>query len=299
MKTEVLKDKTGELAFTPYQNNQPAVASSATVILYKSGGETLQASTNATISAAGKISYSLTSTHTADLGENYSAKWTYTIGGVEYYETMLFDVVRNKLGIAIVDEDLLIEQRDILERSDNFRGMVDSASSTTVVDADLKMFTDDYWNGGLAQVFAGSAVTTRQLRKITDFVQSTGTITVNATWGTTPDSTYKYILYKGFEDKIQRAFDLMMIDVRAKGYRPALIIESRDLAIPHIKKSLAVICADYMTQPDDKWDVLSKRYNAEYKEYLGLVKFQYDIDEDGNISGYEKDQSFTQIRMKR
>jgi len=212
---------------------------------------------------------------------------------------MLFDVVLNRLGIAIVDEDLLVEQRDILERSDNFRGIVDSATGTTVVDADLKMFADDYWNGGLAQVYAGSAVTTRQFRKIADFVQSSGTITVSASWGTTPDTNYRYILYKGFEDKIQRAFDLMMIDVQGKGYRPALILESRELAIPHIKKTLALICADYMVQVGDKWDVLSQRYKNEYRETFDLIKFQYDIDEDGNISGFEKDQNFGQTRMRR
>jgi len=299
MKTEVLKGKTGELAFTPYQNNQPAVASAATVILYKPGGAVLQSSANATIAASGKISYALTSTHTADLGENYVAKWTYTVSGSEFYETMLFDVVLNRLGIAIVDEDLLIEQRDILERSDNFRGVVDSASSTTVVDADLKMFVDDYWNGGLAQVYAGSAVTTRQLRRVTDFVQSTGTITVSASWGSTPDNTYRYIIYKGFEDKIQRAFDLMMVDVCSKGYRPSLIIESRELAIPHIKKALALICADYMTQPGDKWDVLSQRYAKEYREMLDLVKFQYDKNEDGLITGSEEDNDMGQVRMRR
>lgn len=300
MKTEVLKGKVGELNFIPYQNNQPAIASSASVILKKPSGDLLQASASATIdNASGKISYALTPTHTEELGENYSALWTYTVGGVDFYETMLFDVVLNKLGISIVDDDILVEQRDVLERSDNFRGIVASSSSSTLVCNDLKIFPDNYWNGGLIQVYAGSSVTTRQLRKVTNFVQSTATITISSTWGTNPDANYRFIVYKGFEEKIQRAFDEMMVDVIARGYRPALILESRELSIPHIKKTLSIICLDYMTAPNDKWDVLAQRYESQYRQAFDKIRFQYDMNEDGKISASERNQDMGQSRLKR
>lgn len=300
MKQEILKDKTQTLYMTPFINNRAAVASSATVNITKPGGEVLVSAGTGTIDGTtGEVSYAFSSTLNNTLGENFQAQWTYVVSGTTYYHTSLFDVVLNQLAISVIDEDLLDEQSDILQRNESVSGIVDSATSTTIVDSELKAFVNDYWNGGKVKVIA-TATGVEQVRTVSDFVQSTGTITVDAAFGATPDTTYNYSVNRGFQNKIAAAFDEVMIDVRARGYRPALILESSDLRIPTIKKALAIICRDYATAPDDKWFVLSKEYDEQYKDIFSKIVFQYDRNESGYIGkDYEKDQDIGSVRMRR
>ena len=298
-KQECLKDVASTISFTPYMNNQAVVASSATINILTPGGAELVATTTATVSAAGLIYYSISATNTATLGENYVAKWTYVVSGTTYYHRQLFDVVRCILAIPITDQDLLDEQVDILTKNESFSGAVDSAASTTIVDADLKNYADDYWNGGTVTAVNPAAGGATQIRNITDFVSSSGTVTVGVAWGTTPDNTYKYTLRRGFQKKIRRAFEEICYEIHARGNRPALILESSELFIPMVKKSLALICKDYMKEPGDKWDVLTQKYDAEYQAYMSKLVLQYDIDESGYISGQEKDKNIGNVRLKR
>lgn len=298
-KQEILLDKAGTISFTPYQNNQVAVASSATIEVRKPGGETIVAAgTSATVSAAGVISYSLSAGNSDELGENYKAIFAYVISGVTYYATLLYDVVRNKLDITVTDQDLLNEQADIMTRNEAFSGTVDSSSNTTLVDADLKNYADDYWNGGTVEATKTSDGT-KQIRNVTDFVSSTGTLTVGVAWGTNPDTGYRFVVRRGFLRKIELAFDEILYELRGRGNRPALILESSELHLPHVKKALYLICRDYMKEPGDKWDELSKRYDQEYNDAMQKLRLQYDMDEDGVISGNEVNKDITQTRMRR
>ena len=256
MKQDLLKGKTGTLSITPYLNNRPAVASSAAVIVLDKGGATLVTGYGSVNATTGEITYSLDSAYTAQIGENFQIQWTYTIAGTVYYQSSLFDIVRNRLSIPVVDDDLLNEQSDIMDGAEQFSGIVDSAASATLVDSDLKNYADDYWNGGKVSVI-NPATGVKQTRDITDFVQSTGTITVGSAWATTPDSTYTFEAKRGFARKIESAFEEMLIDVRSKGFRPALILESGELKVPLIKKALAMICRDFIVSPDDKWSKLA------------------------------------------
>jgi hypothetical protein len=300
MKQELLQNITGTLSITPYRNNRPAISSSATVEVLNNGGSVLVASgTTASVnSTTGEITYSLLAANTSQLGENYQIKWTYIISSVTYYQSSLFDIVKCKLSIPVVDEDLLNEQSDIMDGSESFSGAVDSAASTTLVDSDLKNYADDYWNGGKVAVINPSTGL-KQVRDVTDYVQSTGTLTVGVAWATTPDSTYTFEVKRGFAKKIEAAFEEVLVDVRNKGFRPALILDSGELKIPLIKKALAMICRDFITAPDDKWTALASSYEAQYLDTFQKVKLQYDEDESGNVADTEKDQDVGNIRMRR
>lgn len=298
-KQECLKDVASTISFTPYINNQPAISSSATITILRPGGETLVASTAATVNGTtGLISYQISAANTATLGENYVANWTFTVSSVVYYQKQLFDVVRSILSIPIIDSDLTREQSDIMLKNESFAGAVDSASTTTIVDDELKSYADDYWNGGVCEVTLASSAS-KQSRNITDFAQSTGTVTVGVPFGTTPTSSYRYILRRGFQKKIERAFEELKYEIFSRGNRCALILESAEIKLPLIKKSLALICSDYMKEPDDKWDILAKRYEAEYQNYMSKLVLQYDTDESGYISGSEKNKSLGNLRLKR
>jgi hypothetical protein len=299
VKQELLKDKAGTLRFTPYIDNRAAIASSATVVLKKPGGESLQASTAATVNGTtGEITYSLSSTLTATLDENYIAEWTYTVSGTVYTYASLFDVVLHKLAITVIDEDLINEQSDILELGEAFEGVVDSSTGSTLVDDDLKQFENDRFNNGRVDVI-NTANGARQIRTVTDFVSSTGTLTVTPDWGTNPDTTYSYVVRRSFKTKIEKAFNEIMEDIRARGNRPALIMESHDLHIVTVKKSLSMICKDQIATAEDKWHTLYKIYEGEYKDSMSKMVFQYDVDESGSIDGNDEKDQYPSLRFRR
>lgn len=299
MKQELLKDQSGTLYFTPYVDNLAGVASSATVTVSKPDGTAVVTSQSCTVdSTTGEISYTLTSGYVDELGENWKADFTYTIGGVTYYQTILFDVVLHKLAITVVDSDIYKEQSEFREKGESVSGSVTSATSTTLVDTNLKMYLDNHWNGSEVTV-QNPSTGVEQTRQVTDFAQSTGTLTVSPAWATTPDSTYQYIIRRGYQKKIETAFEEMMFDIRAKGYRPALILESSELHVPNVKKTLALICRDMIQAPEDKYDMLSKHYEEQYKGYMDRLVLQYDTDESGTIEGAERNKDISNYRLKR
>ena len=302
MKQEILKASTESLKFTPpWTANRPTIASSATVVLKDPGGTTIQASVAVTAinATTGELSYTLTTTHTATLNENYVAQWTYVVSAVSYFETTLFDVVLHRLSQLTTDEDLYTLQGDIRAKNENSLGDVGSATSSTLVDTNvLKNYADDYFNNGVVEAMNPSTGAV-QRRTVTDFVNSTGTLSVTPNWSTTPDTTYKYIVYKPYRVKLDFAWDLVMDDIRAKGFRPALIIGSSDIKHIHAFKTLELICTDFIKAKDDLWDMLSIRYAEKYVEAFGKLRFQYDVDESGAISDGEQNQSPSGLKMVR
>lgn len=60
--------------------------------LYPYGEVPFALTTSATVKGY-KLTYALSADETADIAENYRAEWVYTIGGVEYLEDQLWDVV--------------------------------------------------------------------------------------------------------------------------------------------------------------------------------------------------------------
>lgn len=304
MKQEILKASAETLRFTPaYIDNRPTIASSATVVLKKPGGETLQASTAVTAinSVTGELTYTLTTTHTATLDENYVAEWSYVVSAVTYKETTLWDVVLHRLSQLLTDEDLYALQSDLRAKNENVGGTVGSAASGTLVDTNqLKNYPDDYFNNGVVEAMNPSTGAV-QRRTVTDFVQSTGTLSVTPNWTTTPDSTYRYVVYKSFRVKMTFAWEMVMTDVKAKGFRPALLMQSDILKPLHAFKTLELVCMDFMKtgEQDDVWSKLADKYAAMYNDAFGKVLFQYDEDEDGTINDAEQDKPVGGLKMLR
>ena len=90
-----------------------------------------------------------------------------------------------------------------------------------------------------------------------------------------------------------------MNDVRSKGFRPALIINSSDLKHIHAFKTLELIAMDFRKTKDDIWDLLFQGYQEKYSETFGKILFQYDVDESGVISGGEENKSPSGLKMVR
>ena len=298
MKQEFLKGKADTIRMTVYEDNRAIVPTSATIILYKPGGSELQASTAASVNATtGELTYSLTGTHTATLGENYKAAWTYVVGGTNYYEEQLFDVVLSVLSIPITDNDLFNELESLRDVNVQLTGMAASATSSTLVDTANRKEADNYWTGGVVEILNGTGE--GQIRDITDFVQSTSTISVSPDWATNPDTTSAYKVVRGFTKKIEQAFEKLTSMLYNKGQRHALIIESSQVKIPMIYLTVHFICLDLMNEEGDRWDRLANRYWDLFTTEYGNLKLDYDADESGTITGDETQSDRTALRMLR
>ncbi len=71
-------------------------------------------------------------------------------------------------------------------------GSTSSLTDTTMLQS-AEAYGDDYWNGGYARIVTGAAAGT--IRNITDYVASTGVVTVSPNW-TSPSSSADYELWK-------------------------------------------------------------------------------------------------------
>lgn len=298
MKQEFLKGKADTIRLTVYQDNRPIVPTSANITLYKTGGSELQASTSVSIdSTTGEMTYSLTSTHTATLGLNYKAEWAYVVSGTTYYEEQLFDVVLSRLSIPITDDDLFNELESLRDANITMTGKATGSASGTLIDTAKRKEPDYYWTGGTIEILNGTGE--GQVRDISDFVQSTSTISVSPNWTTTPDTTSVYKITRGFTKKISQCFDKVAQSIYNKGNRAALIIESSQIKVVLIYITVHFICLDLMQSEGDKWDTLSKKYWDLYTDEFGMMKLDYDADESGTITDDETQSDRTAIRIFR
>jgi hypothetical protein len=298
MKQEFLKDRTDTIRMTDYENNRPRIPSAALITLFTPTGGTLQAQTAASVnSTTGEMTYSITATHSATLGLNYRALWQYVIDGVTYYEEQLFDIVRSRLSIPITDDDLYDELNSLRKTNVQKIGQATSATSTTLVDTANLKEDDDYWTGGRIEILAGTGV--NQVRDITDFMQSSATLTVSPAWTTTPNTTSDFRVVRSFTKQIQQSFIKLTTMIYNKGQRHALILESSQIKVPMIYLTIHSICLDLMVDADDKWSRLATEYKEKFNNAFDTMKLDYDADESGTIEDEERGRTISEIRVFR
>jgi hypothetical protein len=298
MKQEFLKDKAGVIRISTFINNVQQVPTSGFIVLKNPSGTEIQASAAVTIDALGEMTYDLTTTHTATLGLNFIAEWTYSIAGQTYYESQLFDIVRSRLSIPITDDDLYNELESLRTTNIQQQGTATSATASTLIDTSELKQPDDYWNGGTIEILSGTGV--NQIRDITDFVQADSEITVSPDWVTTPDTTSVYRVVKSYSRAIEQSFVKLCTMIYNKGKRHALILESSQLKVPMIYLTIHFIALDLMDDDNDKWTRVADRYWSLFSNSFDTLKLEYDEDESGTISGVEEEQaSISSIRIFR
>lgn len=299
MKQQFLKEKTGTIAITIYQDNMAIIPDdSAKITLYKPGGTTvLQAEASATRNGTtGELTYSITTTHTAAHDLNYKAVWQYTSDGVTYYETQLFDVVKSILSIPITDLELYNELESLRKQNKQVKGTATAGAAGTLTDTGRNE-DEDFWNGGKIEIIAGTGV--GQIRLVTNFVKSTGVFTISPNWATNPDTTSIYIVTQTFTKKIAAAFNKLETLLYNKGKRHSLILESSQIEVPMIYLTIHTIALDFMDEVDDKWDRLATVYADKFNQAFNNMKLDYDEDESGGIDESEKQQSQTSLKIGR
>ena len=107
---EILKGSTESLYYKDYEDNIQLIPTSASITIVQADGTAMAspvASAVCSVDAFGTMSYAMSATNTAELGENFKATFTYIVGTVTYVHTLLFDIVLSRIGIEITDQDLI------------------------------------------------------------------------------------------------------------------------------------------------------------------------------------------------
>ncbi len=298
MKQQFLEDKEDTIRLTIYKDNRSIIPSAATITLYTANGSVLEANTAADIDVTtGELSYSLTTTHTADRDLNYKAEWSYTVDGTVFYETQLFDVVRSLLSIPITDNDLYSELSSLRKANDQQTGTATDGAAGSLTDTLNRKEEDDYWTGGVLKILSGTGA--GQDRDVSDFVQATSAISVSPNFTTTPDSTSVYQVVKSFTPQIVRSFEKLEQMIYDKGRRHQLILESSQIKIPLIYLTVHFICLDLMDEDVDKWSRLAEIYGEKFKQSFSDLRLEYDADDSGTITGEEEQAGLNIVRISR
>lgn len=288
MKQQFLKDQAGTISLTVYQDNRPVIPSSATIVLSTPSGGDLQASVSVTAidATTGEMKYTITSTHTATKDLNYKAVWSYVVSGTTFTQVQLFDVVLSILNISITDEDLYDELNSLRDAQIQDTSTATAGAAGTLTDTVQRKEIDDFWTGGTIQTISGLGA--NQIRDISDFVQSTGVISVSPNWSTNPDNTTVYTIIRSWTKQISRSFEKIETMLLNRGKRHSLILESSELKIPHIFLCVHFIALDLMNEETDKWSRIAESYLKSFDSSFSSMKLQYDEDESGTIEGEEE-----------
>jgi hypothetical protein len=299
MKQQFLKDIGGTIRMTAYDKNRSIIPDSATITLYQDDGSTvLQASTSVSVDATtGEMTYTITSTHTAELGLNFKAVWAYVVSGTTYYENQLFDVVRSILSIPIIDDDLFSELPSLRKANAQATGTATAGTASSLTDTSKRKEADDYWKGGTIEIMAGTG--SGQTRDITGFTQSTAVLTVDPAFDTTPDTTSVYRVVKSFYRSIEQCFEKIEQMLYDKGKRDALILEASQIKVALVYLTIHMIALDLREQQNDKWDLIARDYGEKFNQAWSNMALDYDEDESGGVQGDEIQQGATSIRIGR
>lgn len=277
-----------------YENNRRAVPSSARITVYRPGGDLRLADDEAmSIASDGLLSYSLSASQNSEPAENYRAAITYVLNGATSYATLFYDVVKTRLVKVVTDDDLASELPQLKDRGWRVRGTADSGTATTIVDAELKRYEDDYFTGGTAYSFDKD-----ETREVTAFARSTGTVTTEA-FSSAIATGEKYLLTRSFSREIQRAFEKAEERIMRLGRRPHLILDPYDLREVHIYQSVAEACKGLINDSESIWREMWKEYEKKAEDSFRNINFKYDSSGDGHIGANETDSAMSVIRTAR
>ncbi len=296
-KIEILLDDSFAFEYDLYRNDEPhttAPDTSTIDIRDPSGTKIVDGSSltkeNGPEGKSNRYSFQLTAVLNDMLGEDFSAFYKIDWSGddpLPVRHTVLFDVVKTLLGQTVTERDLLeiSPQLDDLRRLDEHEGGVITASSTTIVDASLSRLPDDWFTGGRVWLIAGLG--DGQTRIISNFVRSTGTVTVDPAWTTTPDSTSRYLVARSWDAAIDTAFERIKSRLRRRGWRPALVINASELHYAHVLLSVSgayEIAANAAGEPaganQGPLRSIAEDYEKKFDEEFRALKLSYDVDED-------------------
>lgn len=295
MRQKLLIDIGGKLTYKYYENSIQIKPTVAYITIYDNGGaEKVERVVVTSINTDGTMNYTVLAAVASDVNYNWKATFEFVVAGVTIYRSILLDIVRQELTNPVINADII---KYSFVKTKNYRKVftADSGSATTIISTEL-IEDDDYWTAGRAEVVAG--VNVGQIRKVTDFVASTNTLTVEA-FIAVIDSTSEIVLIRSFEIEIIQAFDQFKLDMKNRGIFVDRIIDNDQIKQYVILYTLYLICLGFSTETADIWFEKASEYKKDYKKLVTVAVFDYDEDDDGNVESDEGKDTMTQIKGER
>ncbi len=276
-----------------YEKNLKIVPTSATITVYSPGSDNKLVSSQAmTVDLDGLLHYSLTAADNGVTDLNYRAVITYEYDTVTTSATLFYDVVNARLSIVITDGDIVEELPQLKDSGWRIRGTAESGSTTTIVDAELMRYDEDYFKGGLAYSFELD-----ETREVVSFDSATGTVLTTA-FGSAI-ATDKYILTRSYTRQIERAFEKVKESLISMGKSPSLILDSYDLREIHLYYAVAEICKGNITEDGGFWWKMWVEYEKKAESALQGLSFKYDLTGDGYIADSEEGYRVSSVKSIR
>ncbi|MBW7957850.1 MAG: hypothetical protein H3C68_08170 [Deltaproteobacteria bacterium] len=276
-----------------YESNRRLVPEAAFITVYTPEGRLLVERAQMSIAGDGLLLYDLGQAENSVAALNYKAVIEYAHASKTHYATLLYDVVKSRLGKVVTDDDLTAELPQLRESNWSVRGLAESGSETAIIDTGLKRYGDDYFTGGTAYLPAKG-----ERREVTGFTAASGTVSVEP-FPSPVLSGESYILSRSFGREIQRAFEKLEERLTRLGKRPHLVLDSYDLREAHIFLSVAEACKGLAAESKGLWWDFWKEYERKADEAISEVTLKYDRTGDGLISGAEGSYKFNTLKAGR
>ena len=274
-----VSSETDALKLEVWDHGRKLVPTSGTITIYSNEAQVSDIGpSSVSIGSDGACTYTPGTALTSDYQMNGRAEWLLGFAGSTKRYVQLFDVVQYPIWSQITDDDLIGECGELQSQRYKHYGAAESGSPSEVICQALKDYPDDHWTGGIIEVVDGPA--DGDVRVVSDSVQSTGTITVSTGFSAAITASSEFVVKRTFQREIDRAFEDMLADVEARGYRPSLIIGSEDLKSPHVCLALEKICRNMARSTEDVWWARGAYYRDEYDARMTNRKWVYDSDED-------------------
>lgn len=267
--------------------NTPIVPTTANISIYSKDGSTILSSTAMTIAApTGICTYAWDSTG-IEVGTNYIVKYE-----LDSYNHVIriFDIMKYPFINNVTDDDLFAEYKGLKTNLYETSSNAQSGTTSTIVDKN-RFERDDHWNGGVIEIYQNKEI---YVRKITDFVLSTNTITFSPT---IPNAitTESYTIRQSFQDDINYAGNNVQLHFKNLEKRAYLIVDSYTVKKLIVYEVLKQYFFENMKETNDEYGIKYKHYADKYKTLMESMKLVYDLNEDGIINTNEENSTVGKI----
>ena len=153
----------------------------------------------------------------------------------------------------------------------------------TFIDTNLQVDSRD-WLGSRGEIFIDDKI---HEFKCTNYDKASGTITFNPAFTALIPVDTNYVIRLSYQVIIDKAFDRVIKDIRAKVGIAAGYIDSNIIKDLIVFKTIEIISKGNIEAENDKWDLRKNDFKESYKTELSSFFEPYDKDGDGNISEAE------------
>jgi hypothetical protein len=215
---------------------------------------------------------------------NYRALWILNSGDRRL--DRFFDVVYWKLLNPITTVDVLMEKPELSSHSRPERSLVATANgTTTTLICNRVTEPSDFFNG--SEIIFNSGSNDDSVSIVTDWNRDSSEFTLEKALDYATSKNDKFLLRRSFEQEINAAWSELFHTIQA--WRPMVmdnfglnkLIDSLDLRLPHLYKSIINIYENRRERKGDTFDLASKDYSEKFSKAISELKLKIDENNDG------------------